>query len=77
MKCAEYIDILEQIIYEKFKNDSTKDNWYTGRTKMEKNIIFREGFKQSIFYCCVTVQCLNCHHILSEILITGNNVLVQ
>ena len=26
---AEYVDILVQIGYAKFKNDSEKDNWYT------------------------------------------------
>ena len=33
----EYVDILVQIIYAKFKNDRTKDNGDTGCTKMEKN----------------------------------------
>ena len=33
---SEYVDKLEHIIYAKYKNDGTKENEYTGRTKMEK-----------------------------------------
>ena len=64
---AEYVDILSQIIYAKFKNDTLKDNRNTGFTKMEKNIKkhFREGFQQSVFPCCITVQCPHCYHLLS------------
>ena len=36
VKFAEYVDILEQIIYAKYKNNRAKDNGYTGCTKMEK-----------------------------------------
>ena len=35
LKFAEYVEISVQIIYTKFKNDRTKDNGYTGCTKME------------------------------------------
>ena len=38
LKFAEYVDIVVQIIYAKFKNYRSKDNGYTGCTKMEKNI---------------------------------------
>ena len=67
MKFAVYVDILEQIIYAKFKNDRAKDNKYTRCTEME-NFYFRERFQQSVFHSCVTIQCPNCYHILSGIL---------
>ena len=37
LKFAEYVDILVQIIYAKFKNDRTKNSGDTGCMKMEKN----------------------------------------
>ena len=60
---AEYEDILVQIIYAKFKNDTAKDNGYTKCTKMLKNFCQRR-----ISAVCISLLCSNCYHLLSVIL---------
>ena len=67
MKFVEYVDMLVEIVFAKFKNDRAKDSGNTGCTKMENNI-FSRRFQQFVFYCCVTVQDPNCHHLMSGIL---------
>ena len=56
LKFAEYVDILVQIIYAKFKNDRTKNSGDTGCMKMEKNF-FSSGnlFKCSFLFSCTFV----------------------
>ena len=54
LKFAEYVDMLIQIIYAKFKNDRTKDNGYTGCKKMEKNFFSKNDF--SSLYFIVVLQ---------------------
>ena len=66
---VEYVHILVQLICAQFKSDMTKDNVYTGCMKMETNIKNSEKDFSNLYVIVVLVQCLNCHHLLSGILV--------
>ena len=75
-KCAEYIDILVYIIHAKFKSERTKDNGYTGCTKMEKSI---KTIGRRISAVCISFLYYSS---MSKLLPpigrdTGNNLFVQ
>ena len=57
LKFAEYVDILVQIIYAKFKNDRTKNSGDTGCMKMEKNFLVLGICFNVLFYFRAPLSC--------------------
>ena len=55
LKFAEYVDILEQIVYEKFKYCREKDSWVYRVQGNWKTIFFR--FPKVISAACISLLC--------------------